>query len=68
MLEETGHFGGGEHPRIPAVVKILDFSIPEGCHLIGGVLYRTVTDPEKLKAIVYPDGSKPTACAMVPVE
>ena len=67
VTEECGHFGGGEYPIVPAVVRILDFSIPEDCHFIDGHLYRTTYDWEELKEIVYPDGSEPTACALVRV-
>ena len=62
-----GTFGGGDFPVIPAVVQIIDFSIPKGHHLIDGKLYRCVTDPKELESIRYPDGSRPTASALVEV-
>ena len=68
VITQTGYFGGGKYPKIPVTVKILDFSLPEGHCVIGGREYRTVYDPRELERIVYPDGSRPTACALVPVE
>ena len=62
-----GHFGGGDHPEVPVTVRILDFSIPEGHHVIDGRLYRMTYDPKELAEIVYSDGSRPTACALVAV-
>ena len=63
-----GSFGGGDHPTIPVTVRIVDLSIPDGHILVGGRLYRMTHDPEELQRIVYPDGSRPTACAYVSVE
>ena len=68
VIEEEGYFGGGDYPIIPAIVKILDFSIPEGHHVIGGKLYRETYDPKELQNIIYQDGTRPTACALVLVE
>ena len=67
VTELQGSFGGGEHPLVPVTIRILDFSLPDGHCRIGGQLYRMVYDPEILAGITYPDGSKPTACAFVPV-
>ena len=67
VTEKQGTFGGGKHPRVPAKIRVVDFSIPEGHHVIDGKLYRAVYDWETLQRIVYPDGSHPTACALVPV-
>ena len=66
--EKQGFFGGGKYPTIPVTVRVVDFSIPKGHHVIGGQLYRETFDPEELQRIQYPDGSRPTACALVPVE
>ena len=63
-----GTFGGGNYPLVPATVRIVDFSIPEGHHIIAGKLYRTTFDWKELRQITLPDGSHPTACALVPVE
>ena len=68
VIKQTGYFGGGDYPVIPATVTILDFSVPDGHHVIDGKLYRTTYDPDELRRITYPDGSHPTACALVPVE
>lgn len=65
--ELPAQFGGGRFKTIPATVKIVDFSVPEGHIMLGGVLYRVTHDPKELEAIRYPDGSRPTACALVPV-
>ena len=51
-----------------AMVKVVDFLIPQGHDVISGKLYRMIYDWESLQAITYPDGSHPTACAMVPVD
>ena len=64
---KQGFFGGGNYPEVPATVRIVDFSIPDGHHLIGGQLYRETFDPLELQGIFYPDGSRPTGCALVPV-
>ena len=55
---------------MPAEVKIVDFSIPEGHHVIDGKLYRWAYDWKTLQDITYPDGSHPTTCALalVPVD
>lgn len=68
VTEKQGYFGGGDHPHVPARVRIVYFSIPEGCHVIDGKLYRIADDWETLQRITYPDGSHPTACAFVPVD
>ena len=68
VTEKQGTFGGGDHPLIPVTVKIVSFSIPDDCHVIGGKLYRMIYDPKVLQYIVYPDGTRPTACALIPVE
>ena len=39
----------------------------EGEFEIGGKRYVTVYDPKVLEKIRYPDGSRPTACALVEV-
>lgn len=65
VIEQTGHFGGGNYPAVPVVVRILDFSLPAGCHMIDGKLYRMVYDPQELETIRFLDGSRPTACALV---
>ena len=67
IVEKTGHFGGGDHQQVPCTVKIINLELPPGHHMIGGVLYRMTSDPAELGKIVYPDGSRPTACALVPV-
>ena len=67
QTEIQGFFGGGNHPQVPVTIKIIDLSIPEGHHVIGGKLYRETFDWKELQRIVYVDGSKPTACALVPV-
>lgn len=56
-------FGGG---IVQAQVRFVDLRIPEGCDLIGGMLFRRVYDPVILGQIVYPDGSHPTGCALLP--
>ena len=68
VTHEKGTFGGGEYPVIEAQVVHISLNIPEGCHVIGGKLYRQVYDPDILKTIRYPDGSSPTTCALLPVD
>ena len=68
VTKHAGYFGGGEHPKIPAEVVMLTVAIPPGHHMIGGVLYRETSDPKELESIIYPDGSRPTGYALVPVE
>ena len=64
---KDGRFGGGNYPEVPVTVRIVDFSLPEGHHLIGGQMYRMTYDPDELQRIEYPDGSRPTCCALVAV-
>ena len=68
VTEQQGTFGGEKHPKIPVRVINLDFSLPKGHHVIGGKLYRETFDWKELQSITYPDGTKPTACALIPVE
>ena len=68
FTELQGTFGGGKYPIVPCTVKILDFSLPEGHHIIGGKLYRETFDPKELQRMILPDGSGPTSCALVPVD
>ena len=68
VTSKQGYFGGGGYPQVPVEVKIVDFSLPAGHHVIGGKLYRETFDPKELQRIIYPDGSRPTACALVPVD
>ncbi len=63
--EKSGSVGGGQHPTVPVTAKILDFTIPDGHHVIDGKLYRMTFDAAELENIVFPDGSRPTACALV---
>ena len=67
ITQKQGLFGGGAHPEVPVTVKILDFTIPKDHVVINGHLYRWIFDPDELQNIVFPDGSRPTACALVPV-
>ena len=62
-----GTFGGGRYPAVSVNVLLIDCTIPEGHHLIGGQLYRETFDWRELREITLPDGSHPTACALVPV-
>ena len=48
-------------------VVILGHPLPEGHCIIAGQEYRWTYDLRELSGIVYPDGSRPTACALVPV-
>ena len=48
VTKDEGHFGGGDNPQIPAEVFMLTVAIPEGCHLINGVLYRTNARPGRI--------------------
>ena len=52
----------------PCMVTFVDRPIPEGHQIINGKLYRTTHDWRELQHIILPDGSRPTACALVPVD
>ena len=67
VTERQGVVGGGKYSAVPVTVRIVDFAIPAGHHLIGGVLYRETFDWRELQAMTMPDGSHPTACALVEV-
>ena len=68
LVEKTGYFGGGDYPQVTCTVKIVNLELPPDHHMIDGVLYRMTYDPVELAKIVYPDGSRLTACAFVPVD
>ena len=51
VTEESGTFGGGKHPLIPARILHFDFSIPKDHHVIDGKLYRVTDDKEALQRI-----------------